>query len=177
MKPASFFASAPWPRALQMSSALGTVLIAGVSIGAYRAVPVPSGFTHYFGLMVALLPPSLFFWSFATIVTGYTVSQHELIIHRLFCSTTIPLAGIRQVYLESALCKDATRLIGNAGLFGFSGLYQSPRLGRFRLFATDFKHAVVLVLADRTVVITPEATQAFADYLHRLFPAVKTVAI
>jgi uncharacterized membrane protein len=177
VKSPRFFVAAPWPRSLHLSSALGTVLIAGVSIAAYRAVPVPSGFTHYFGLVVALLPPVLFLWSMATMVTGYTVSQQELIIQRLCCSVTFSLAGIEQIYLEPALCKDAARLIGNAGLFGFSGLYQSSRLGRFRLFATDLKHAVVLVLADRTVVITPEAEQAFAAHLHRLFSAAKTAAV
>jgi hypothetical protein len=164
------FAAAPWPKALKLSSALGTVLLAGVGIAAYRAIPVPSGFTHYFGLGIAMVPAAILVFGLLFTVTGYVVTPTGLAVQRLFWETCIPIAGLQRVSLEPAICKGSIRIFGNAGLFGFTGLYQNSRLGRYRLFATDLARSVVLMLPDRMVVVTPAAPDAFVEHMHRLFP-------
>ena len=170
MEPARHFAAAIWPTALKVSSALGMVLLVGIGIASYRAIPVPTGFTHYFGLGITLVLPAILVVSLLFTVGGYVVTSTDLAIQRLVWATHIPLHGLRSVSLEPAICKRSVRIFGNAGLFGFTGLYQSSRLGRFRLFGTDLSHAVVLDLPDRTVVITPAAAQAFVDHIHRIIP-------
>lgn len=165
------FSAAPWPTGLKVSSALGTVLLVVVGIASYRAIPVPSGFTHDFGLAISMVLPVLVVFSFLSIVTGYVVTPDELLVQRLFWSTRIPLAGLRDVFPDAAVCKGAKRIIGNAGLYGFTGLYQNGRLGRFRLFATDLARSVVLVLPERTVVVTPAAPEAFVAHVHHVFPS------
>jgi hypothetical protein len=64
----------------------------------------------------------------------------------------------------------ALRLFGNGGLFSISGLFWNRSLGRFRAFANDPVRAIVLVLSDRKIVVTPEHQDAFLSDLRRLHP-------
>ncbi|CAK0766649.1 Bacterial Pleckstrin homology domain-containing protein [Gammaproteobacteria bacterium] len=174
MQASRHFTVARWPTSLTVSSLLGTFLLVGIGIASYRAIPVPTGFTHSFGLAITLVLPVLLVFSLFSTVTGYVVSSTDLTIQRLFWASHISLGGLHRVFPDPSVCKGARRIIGNAGLFGFTGLYQSAQLGRFRLFATDLRHSVVLVLPDRTVVITPAAPEAFAAHIHHVLPGTIT---
>jgi len=167
------FPAAPWPKALKVSSALGTMLLLGASIAAYRAVPVPMGFTHYFGVGIAIVPAAILILSFLFMVTGYAVSSSGLAIQRPLWATEIPISGLQRVSLEPAICNKSVRMFGNGGLYGFTGLYQNSSIGRYRLFATDPARSVVLTFPDRTVVITPAAPDAFVEHLRRAFPFIR----
>lgn len=165
------FPAAPWPSLLKASSALVTILLLGVAVAAYRVVPVASGFTHYFGIGIAVVPSLILILSLLFMVTGYGVSSSSLAIQRPLWVTDIPLGGLGRVFAEPEICKGSIRLFGNAGLFSFTGLYRSARLGRYRLFATDFACAVVLECPHRTVVITPADPEAFVLHMQRAFPS------
>jgi len=167
------FPVAPWPRTLKIISATGTALLVVVGIAAYRAIPLASGFTHSFGLAIALIFPAILVGSLMFMVRGYSVDGSSLVVERLFFSTRIPLGGVRRVFADPAVCKGSIRLIGNAGLFSFTGLYQSKALGRYRLFATDFSHSVVMVLLRGVVVITPYSPAAFIEHVRHVFPSVQ----
>lgn len=52
-------------------------------------------------------------------------------------------------------------------------LFYNRALGRYRLFATDPKRAVVMLLPARTVVVTPEDPDAFIRVVRDLFPSSK----
>ena len=167
------FSVAPWPKSLKVTSAVGTVLVLGVGIGAYRAIPVPTGFTHQFGLAVAMILPAVLVGSLLFMVTGYAVEGSELYVKRLLSSTCISLQGLNRVWIEPAVCKGSIRVFGNGGLFSFTGLFYSKRLGRYRLFATDISRSVVLVLPTRVVVITPAEPEAFIEHVRQSFPNVQ----
>jgi len=166
------FPVAPWPKGLKITSGLGTVVVIGAGIGAYRAIPVPTGFTHQFGLVVALILPALLIGSLLFMVTGYAVEGAELCVERLLWSTRIPLQGLSRAWIEPAVCKGSVRVFGNGGLFSFTGLFYSKRLGRYRLFATDISRSVVLVLPSRVVVITPAEPEAFIEHVRQSLPNV-----
>ncbi|MGE5311889.1 MAG: PH domain-containing protein [Nitrospirota bacterium] len=165
------FPVAPWPRTLKTISALGTALLAVAGITAYRAIPAASGFTHSFGLAIALIFPAIVVGSLMFMVRGYSVDGSTLVVERLFFSTRTPLEEVRRVFVDPAVCKGSVRLIGNAGLFSFTGLYRSKALGRYRLFATDFSRSVVMVLPKGVVVITPQSPAAFIEHVRHLFPS------
>jgi hypothetical protein len=57
--------------------------------------------------------------------------------------------------------RGSLRLLGNGGLFSFSGEFWNRRLGRYRALATDPSRAVVLRYPGRTIVITPHDPQQF----------------
>lgn len=167
------FPVAPWPRSLKTISALSAALLVVAGIAAYRAIPLASGFAHSFGLAIALVFPAILIGSLMFMVTGFSVDGSTLLVERLFLSTRIALGGVRRVFADPAVCKGSVRLIGNAGLFSFTGLYQSKALGRYRLFATDFSHSVVLLLPKGAVVITPQSPAAFIEHMRHLFPSVQ----
>jgi len=170
------FPVAPWPRRLKIVSALATLLLAWAGIAAYRAIPVPTGFTHGFGFAVALVFPAILFFSALFIVSGYAVDGTDLFIARPFWSTRIPLSGLRRVFADPAACRGSVRVFGNGGLYSFTGLYRNAALGRYRLFATDLSRAVVLVLPKRTIVVTPESPEAFVRGIRLVFPSADVTA-
>lgn len=165
------FPAARWPLGLKLVSGLGTLALAGVGFSAYRDLPVHAGFTHEFGLAVACVPFAILLFSLLFVVTGYDLEGTDLLVNRLFWSTRIPLIGLKQVYAEPVMCKGTIRLFGNGGLFAFTGLYRNKKLGNFRLFATDLSRSVVLVLPERTVVITPAWPDSFIRHVALLCPA------
>ena len=167
------FSVAPWPTGLKITSVVGTVLILGAGIGAYRAIPVPTGFTHQFGLAVAMILPAVLVGSLLFMVTGYAVEGTELYVRRLLSSTCISLQGLKRIWIEPAVCKGSIRVFGNGGLFSFTGLFYSKRLGRYRLFATDISRSVVLILPSRVVVITPAEPEAFIEHVRQSLPNVR----
>lgn len=168
MKPR--FAAAPWSTSLKFVSAFSTLLLLGAGIAAYQAVPTPAGFAHAFSLGIAGLFPLMLVVSVLFMVSGYTLNGPDLFIVRPLWSTRISLSGLQRVFAEPKVCKGSIRLFGNSGLFAFTGLYRNSTLGRYRLFATDFAHAVVLVMPDRTVVITPASPHSFIAAVRRAFP-------
>jgi hypothetical protein len=171
------FPAAPWPVSLKAISILGTVALLATGFAAYRAVPTPSGFTHQFGIGVALVPVAILLGAIFFMVSGYAIEGNDLFVERLFTSTRLSLAGLDRAWIEPAVCKGSLRIYGNGGLFSFSGLFYSKRLGRYRLFATDFSHAVVLIFPDRTVVITPVTPHAFIEFLRHRFPNLDTTPL
>lgn len=163
---------------LKIISALGTLCLVGGWVAAYRAIPVTAtGFTYYFGFAISLAFPALIVGSLLYIVKGYTISSTTLAIHRLFWTTRIPLNGLEHVFCSPAICKGSIRIVGNAGLFSFTGLYYNVSIGKFRLFATDLASAIVMVRSERTIVITPENPQEVIQHIYRLFPAIKNTVI
>ncbi len=168
------FPVAPWSRGLKIVSAFGAALVVVAGMAAYRAVPVPTGFTHAFGLAVVGIFPAILLISLLFTITGYDIEGSDLLVNRLLWSTRISLAGLQRIFADPDVCKCSIRLFGNGGLFGFSGLYRNSRLGNYRLFATDFAFAVVLVLPKRTVVVTPAWPELFVRHVGLLIPTAQT---
>lgn len=164
------FDVAPWPSSLVLVSLLGTVVLAAVGYGAWRVVPTPTGFTHNFGIGVALIPGAIIAGALLAMVRGYTLDKDELRVQRLLTTTHLPLATLRAAWADPAVCRDSIRVAGNGGLFSFTGWFQNPRLGRYRMLATDLRRGVVLQFQDRVVVITPASPAAFLEHLRRLKP-------
>jgi len=164
------FDAAPWSRALKTMSVLGTIVLCGVSYAAYYAIPLPSGFTHDFGLGVASIPLAVLAACAWFVVRSYTLEGDALLVQRLATSTRIPLAGLTRAWRDENPCKGSIRVFGNGGLYSFSGWFYSKRLGRYRLLATDFRNAVVLRFEKRVIVVSPAAPGAFIEHLSRVFP-------
>lgn len=164
------FPAATWPPVLKLISALGTLLLLGIGFAAYLAIPVPNGWTHRVGLVVAMLPVLTLPFCIFYMVRGYAVDQDSLYIKRLITSTRIPLQGLSNVWPQADVVKGSIRVCGNGGLFAFTGWFYSKRLGRYRIFGTDLKHAVVLTFPGRTIVVTPQNPHPFIENLRQHFP-------
>lgn len=89
------------------------------------------------------------------------LTQDAILVKRLGWQTRLALEGLQSVTGDAEAMKGALRLMGNGGLFSFSGEFWNRKLGRFRALATDPSRAIVLRYPKRTVVITPHDPQQF----------------
>ena len=149
---------APWSRSLKRASRLALALLLGVSAAGVFLMPAPLPALRAFLIALPLL---VLLSACLCMVRGYTLTATTLEVRRPLWRTRYALAGLVSVAGDPAALSGALRLFGNGGLFGFSGLFWSKRLGFFHAYATDPGRAVVLRFAKRTIVITPDDTQRF----------------
>ena len=139
--------SAPWGLKLKVT----TAVFAAVGLYAFVASDAT-------GSAVVLAVYAL---CAALAVRGYTVVDNHLLVHRLGWATRFDLAGLRDVRYEPGLTEGSVRVLGVGGLFGFVGLFRNATLGVYGAYATDSARSVVLELADKTVVVTPDRPADF----------------
>src|SRR3954464_11996498 len=94
-------------------------------------------------------------------IRGYTVTPDALLVHRLFWTTRLPLAGLQSAQFEPNAMRWSIRTFGNGGLFSFTGWYRNKALGAYRAFVTDPHQTVVLHFPNRTVVVSPSVPAEF----------------
>jgi hypothetical protein len=143
--------TAPWSTSLTIVSSLVTAICLGVALAL-----VWSG-----RLWEALVPLAMVCGGALFTVQGYTVTPDAILIHRLFWTTRIPLAGLHSADVEpEAMRRVSTplqwRLVFLCGWFGSRAL--SAYLGAF---VTDPNRAVVLHFPRRNVVVSPSVPEDF----------------
>lgn len=167
---------APWPTSLKVVSLLGSAALCAAAYFAYRVIPVPTGFTHWFGIGVAALPLAVLLGALLSVVRGYAIDDRCLYVQRLVRTTEIPLRDLWRAWLDPAVCRGSVRVFGNGGLFSFTGWFYSKRLGRYRMFATDLRRAVVLQFSDRVAVVSPAVPDEFLVQLRHHVPGLRVGA-
>jgi hypothetical protein len=174
MQPKRHFSAAPWPTCLKITSLLGCALLLGVGYAAFVAIPrdtrVP--FAETFGTLIAFVTPTIALTAALFLVSGYELDGRCLLVRRLLWATPVSLTGIRKTYHDPAAMKRSLRVFGNGGLLSITGIYKNKSLGWYRAFVTDPSHAVVLVLPNRVVVISPSDPLAFIQQLRSTFPEI-----
>ncbi|MFD2754127.1 PH domain-containing protein [Comamonas terrae] len=148
---------APWGRSLILISVLSSLLCLGISTG--------FALSRHSGLRWPLLLPLVVLAVCALFtVRGYVVTADALLVRRLLWTTRLPWAGaaaLQSVHAEPDAMRGSMRLWGNGGLYAFTGLFRSKKLGRYRAFVMDRHRTVVLRLAGRTIVVSPASPQDF----------------
>lgn len=147
---------ASWDRLLHILS-WGVVL---VSVTAFIAV-LFFGEKHLawkVGVVVLLLATSIPFT-----IRGYTLDDHEIGIRRLFWTTRIKRSGLIGAEVVRDAMRGSLRTCGNGGLFSFTGWYWSKKLGAYRSYVTHHRNTVVLRFSNRTIVVSPDDPDRFAE--------------
>lgn len=96
-------------------------------------------------------------------VRGYAIGSGELLIRRLLWTTRLPLKDLVSARFEPEAMNRSLRLLGNGGLYSFTGLFRNKTLGNYRAFVTDLNRTVVLRFPSRTVVVSPAAPEQFVN--------------
>ncbi len=97
----------------------------------------------------------------------YAIKDDRVVIERAVCPVEIPIASIRAVEpLSPGSLSGSLRVLGSGGLFGYFGRFRNQALGDYRMYATR-GDGYVLVRADRSYVLTPEAPDRFIEAVNR----------
>jgi len=156
MQPILF--AAPWSKRLRTISWIATTACLALAAIAIAAAPARS-FIAYALLAGVLIAVPLI--AAACRIRGYTLTDAEIHIRRGGWTLRLPLRTLRTVEGSSETMQGSIRLMGNHGLFSFTGWYWNKRLGFHRVYATDPSRAVVLRYPDKIIVITPHDPQHF----------------
>lgn len=168
------FEAAPWTGALRAVSAISAVVLFGVTVALYKAIPrgTSAPFAEVFGTLLLGVPLLTLAVAVLFVVTGYRIEPGCLHVRRLLWTTQVRLEGLDRAWHDpTAMCK-SLRLVGNGGLFSVTGWFWNSRLGRYRAFVTDHRRAVVLQCRSGVVVISPADPQALLAHLSKTVPGI-----
>jgi len=157
--------NAPWSRTLLLVTVIFTTLLLGITLSEWRGIASLQIGTLEFWL--SILPLTIVVAAALFMVRGYSITNDEILIHRLFWDTKLSRQGLQSAALEPDAFRGTLRTFGNGGLFGFTGWYESSRLGSFRAFATDGTRTIVLRYAEQAIVITPDQPDQFIRELSK----------
>jgi hypothetical protein len=158
---------APWDQRLFAITLLTSALmLGGAAFCAWLALSRPPAGGWRWALLAAAAVPLIAFVAGAILAPrGYSVRDGSLVIERFARPVVIPLAAIRGVEpIDDARLAGAWRVLGSGGFFGYYGRFRNSILGDFRMYATR-GHGHVLVRADRSYVLTPDAPERFVAAL------------
>lgn len=146
---------APWCRLVKIVTAVVIALV--------LALPfiVPASTTHwvYWAVWGALIFCLLF------CVSGFSVRNGQLLVHRLGWATKFDLAKLSAFAANPHAMMGSIRLFGNGGMFCFIGLYRNEVVGSYRAYVTDPANSVVLEFGTHKIVVSPDDPQAFVETL------------
>ncbi len=126
----------------------------------------------YSGLVITAVPIIILVPTYLYSVKSYQITNDKLIIKRAFSKLDreIPLSEIENVSIPDKEDFNWTiRAVGDAGLFGYYGLFANPKLGSFRAYATNRKNRVLIILKKEKdkIVLSPDDA-GMADAMQKL---------
>jgi len=154
---------APWSKALIIVSIFATLLCLGIAFGTPYLPHSKHGGDP--GMYFRWLPLSMVPICALFTIRGYRITDSEILVHRLFWSTRLPREGlVSATYEPNAMCQ-SIRKCGNGGFYSITGYYWNKTLKSYRAFVTDPRQTVVLRYENRTIVLSPEEPEKFAESL------------
>jgi len=154
--------NAPWGRSLKLATGFCLAIVFGVFLAGLLFEPEN---VAYWKIGMLWIPTSLLVVSYFFSIRAYQILESKLLIHRIGWKSTIDLSELESVQVDPTAMSKSIRLFGNGGLFCFAGIFRNHKFGRYRAFATSPKNSVVLRFPDRTVVVTPEDPDGFAEMI------------
>jgi len=151
---------APWSRSLKVTTFLCCLLLSIVFLFGALNNSVDS---VAWEVSMKLVPLALLVITAFFSIKGYRIVENRLFIQRVGWQSTVDLTELQAIEVDPDAMRKSIRLFGNGGLFCFAGLFRNKRLGKYRAFATNPRNAVVLRFPQRTVVVTPEEPESFAE--------------
>ncbi len=153
--------NAPWCLSLVIVTWACTALCLGIAVSCWFGLSSGDQLAFWIGLLLVGLVVGCALFT----IRGYTVTADTILVHRLFWDTRLPRAGLQSVQADPKAMRWSLRTFGNGGFFSATGFYWNKSLGAYHAFVTDPRRAVVLKYPARTVVLSPEAPDEFAQEL------------
>lgn len=157
--------SAPWSRFLKLTSAGVTVLILGVFWTVAPISTVDESFA--FKLFLYLLPIVLLGSSAIFIIRGYEIVGDNIEVIRVIGRAKIPIDTIERVEFNPAATDMSMRMMGNGGLYSFSGFFRNRYLGSYRAYVTNKMNNVVIYRkSGPPIVVSPGEPAEFIESIN-----------
>lgn len=106
--------------------------------------------------------------------TGYTVTEHELIVHRPINNVRYDRETVESV--QVIVKKDlqfTIRTFGVGGLWGYYGHFYNSVYGKMRWYITRRDHLVLIKTANKkTILLSPDDIDSFTNELNSVAPAI-----
>ena len=109
------------------------------------------------------IPAGLLVVSYFFSIRNYQLIKSKLFIQSTGWKFTIDLAKLESAEVDPSAMSKSISLFGINGLFCFAGIFRNHELGRYRAFPTSPKNSVILRFPKRTIVVTPEDPDGFAE--------------
>ena len=148
---------------VKVISTIVCVILFGVVVASFFLPPQVPPFARW---LARAVPVMILLGTLPFLVRGYTLTEHELVVHRLGWSNRFARAQILSAEADPEVFRSAVRVCGSAGLFGFFGSFWSKPLGLFRAYCTNICGCIVVRLRDRVIVVSPDEPERFLVALH-----------
>ena len=138
-----------------------TILFATIIIGQYSIIKDATASATPIYTTVGLLV--IYFIAFAFRPIKYSLTNDNLIVHRLFSKVKIERSKIKSVeLLDKEKLSWSIRIFGVGGFFGYFGKFANAKLGTMTWYATR-KDSIVLVemLNNKKIILTPDEPEKF----------------
>ncbi len=105
-------------------------------------------------------------WLFS--VTGYSLENDTLLVKRPLWTTEIVLPPGAVTQEEPEIRNGLLKVMGNGGMFGYTGGFRNRKLGSFRAYATNWSHAVSITSETDSfsIVVSPENPALFIQSIN-----------
>ena len=114
-----------------------------------------------------LIPIILFTFLYQPL--GYELTMDNIEIHRRINKFYIPKNEIDSIsHISGSELGNTWRMMGNGGLFGYTGYFHSSNLGKMRWFVTQRNHYVIIRKTDgKKILISPDDPDGFVQAFHQ----------
>jgi hypothetical protein len=165
---------APWSIVLWVITVVSSVLVFASPLIAQKTVDLKEANAK---LLVFIIVPSLLVvWgaSLLLMIRSYRIAKNTLFIRRFLWETSVDISDfVSAEVLPPEKVGFRVRVLGNGGMFSFSGLYWSKLLGRHRMWVTDPGMQLLITCRSRKIVVSPASPEEFIRTLQKFTTPVK----
>lgn len=151
-----------WSNSVIVITLITVLIIIGVvfSFWYYRAI---SPFFRW-TLTLAIVIPILYV--FLSIPLCLSITPTDLTIKKIGGTKRMPIDDIKSISLvRSGMLNNSTRIFGSGGLFGYLGYFRSPSLGKYEVFATEWKNLILIeTTSEKKIVISSQNPNELVHY-------------
>lgn len=109
----------------------------------------------------------LFLLSYFFSPKGYSFDENKISILTRIKKIKIPLPEIKEIKkLEKEDLSGSLRIFGIGGLFGYTGIFYSKKLGFYLSFSTNYNN-LIIIKAKKTYIISPENMDLFLEVVKK----------
>ena len=123
-------------------------------------------------ILLIIIYPSVLAGSWAYSPQKYITTEHDIKIIRPVSPITIKIAELTEVEEKDINVFKTIRVLGNGGLFAFTGTFYNKADGKFWMYAKN-KNYVMLHTKDKKYVLSPDDKEQFMIELRNKMARIK----